>query len=91
MMNLESLEKYPAYRSSSDVVVATLKSDARDGLSTEEAYTRLQRYGPNALPGTPPRPAWLQFLAQFANPLTMLLLVAAIISLFVWWIERMYF
>jgi Ca2+-transporting ATPase len=88
MTNHESLEKSPAYRCSSAAVAAALGSDARDGLTTADANIRLQHYGQNILPSAPPTPAWLQFLAQFANPLTMLLLVAAIISLIVWWIEH---
>jgi Ca2+-transporting ATPase len=40
------------------------------------------------LPEKHPLPVWRKVLAQFWNPLTLLLLVATIISFLVWWIER---
>jgi hypothetical protein len=56
MMINESLKKHPAYRYSSNALVATLGSDPRDGLTTMEAHARLQRYGQNVLPSAPPPP-----------------------------------
>jgi Ca2+-transporting ATPase len=88
MMSSEVLENRSAYRYPSEEVVAALESDARWGFTAAEAQSRLQRYGRNELPSTPPVPAWQQFLAQFWNPLTILLLVATVISFVVWWIER---
>ena len=88
MITREFLENRSAYRYPTDAVVAALGSDARNGLITREAQARLQRYGRNALPSAPPTPAWRRFLAQFWNPLTVLLLVATVISFAVWWIER---
>lgn len=88
MMSSEVLENRSAYRYPPDVVVAALESDARRGLTPAEAQSRLQRYGRNELPSAPPVPAWRRFLAQFWNPLTILLLVATVISFVVWWIER---
>ena len=37
------------YQKTVEEVVAGLRSDARRGLSTEEARSRLERYGPNEL------------------------------------------
>ena len=88
MVSSEALESRSFYRYPSDTVVSALGSDASRGLTTVEAHARLQRYGENALPSAPPIPAWRRFLAQFWNPLTILLLVATIISFVVWWIER---
>ena len=88
MMSSEVLENRSAYRYAPDVVVAALGSDSKRGLTSEEAQSRLQRYGRNALPSAPPVPAWHRFLAQFWNPLTILLLVATVISFVVWWIEQ---
>ena len=82
------LEKRSAYRYPPDVVVTAQGSDARQGLTTREAQSRLQISGRNVLPSVPPIPTWQQFLAQFWSPLTLLLLAAAAISLAVWWIER---
>ncbi len=84
----ELLENQSAYRYPVPAVVATLESDAGQGLTTAEAHARLQRYGTNDLPGVPPVPVWRKLLAQFYNPLTILLLIATGISLLVWWMEQ---
>lgn len=51
-----------------------------DGLSSDEAQRRLQRYGPNRLPETKPRSPLLRFLAQFNNALIYVLLVAGVFT-----------
>mgnify|MGYP000879977724 CR=1 FL=1 len=71
-------------------VVAQLQTDPARGLSSEEAQRRLQQYGPNQLEAKPPIPKWRKFLAQFTNPLVLLLLVAVVISLVAWYIEGMH-
>ncbi len=48
------------------------------GLSQDEARSRLETYGPNALPRAPRRPAWLRFLSHFHNVLIYVLLVAGV-------------
>jgi Ca2+-transporting ATPase len=88
MMMNELLENRSAYRYPVTTVVATLESNVGQGLTTAEAHARLQRYGRNELPNVPPVPVWRKLLAQFWNPLTILLLIATGISLLVWWIER---
>jgi Ca2+-transporting ATPase len=62
--------------------------DPRTGLTTEAARTRLQNYGPNAIVGRTPDPAWKKFLAQFGNVLVLLLIAAGLISLGLWFWER---
>ncbi|HEU5103268.1 MAG TPA: cation-translocating P-type ATPase [Roseiflexaceae bacterium] len=69
-------------------IVATLESDAARGLAAAEARARLERFGRNELPADPPVPAWRRFLAQFQDPLTILLLVATLISFVAWIIDR---
>jgi magnesium-transporting ATPase (P-type) len=71
-------------------VVAQLQTDPARGLSSDEAQRRLQQYGPNQLQSIPPTPKWRKFLAQFTNPLVLLLLVAVVISLIAWYIEGMH-
>jgi Mg2+-importing ATPase len=51
-----------------------------EGLSAEEAAERLQHFGPNTLKLHSERPLFLQFLARFANPLVLVLLLASGIS-----------
>ena len=77
----------PPYRQPITAVVAALSSDATQGLATTEAQARLERYGRNELPVAPPIPAWRKFLAQFQDPLTILLLIATLISFVAWIIE----
>jgi hypothetical protein len=47
-----------------DVPAPPTSSGIRDGLSTTEAAARLVRDGPNALPVTPPPPAWHLLAAE---------------------------
>ncbi|GHO48711.1 cation-translocating P-type ATPase [Ktedonospora formicarum] len=79
---------YTAYRLPTTTVVTAFESDLKKGLCTEEAHIRLRYYGKNALPSPPSKPLWRQILAQFWTPLTILLLIAILISLLVWWIEH---
>ncbi|HVM97794.1 MAG TPA: HAD-IC family P-type ATPase [Candidatus Acidoferrales bacterium] len=53
---------------------------AKQGLSSEEAAERLQRYGANVLASRRQRQLALEFLARFRNPLVLLLLAASAIS-----------
>ncbi len=68
-------------------VLARLASDPARGLCAAEARSRLERWGRNELPSTPPVPPWHRLLAQFNSPLVLLLLAACAISLGVWWYE----
>src|SRR5688500_4494869 len=77
-----------AYRRAAEAVVAELGSDARRGLSGQEARARLERYGPNELQAERPVPAWRRFLTQFQDALVILLLGATAISIGLWIYER---
>ena len=54
------------------------------GLSSADAAARLQRYGPNSLPGKPAVPLWRRFLRQFRSPLIYILLVALAADTAIW-------
>ncbi|HWS57395.1 MAG TPA: cation-transporting P-type ATPase, partial [Actinotalea sp.] len=56
-------------------VSTLLGVDPWSGLSAAEARRRLAADGPNVLRATPPVPWWRQLLAQFREPLVVLLLV----------------
>src|SRR5690242_12645594 len=77
-----------AYRLTTEGVLAALDVDAVHGLTAAEAASRLSRYGPNELPSSPPVPAWRRLLGQFRDPLTILLLVATVVSFVAWLGER---
>ena len=62
-------------------VLAALRS-APGGLSAAEAAVRLAAHGPNELQETISRPAWKMLLAQFVEPMILILVAAAVLSFF---------
>ena len=68
-------------------IAADFDVDLAVGLSRSEAAKRLVRYGPNQLHTATAVPAWRKLLAQFADPLIYLLLVAVVVSFVAWIIE----
>ena len=64
-------------------VAASAASDlatASRGLSTLEAQARLARDGANALPAAPSTPLWRRVLMQLRDPLVLVLLAAAALT-----------
>lgn len=57
------------------------KTSVENGLSQESAAKRLEQNGANKLPEAKVTPIWLIFLKNFTEPLVLILLVAALISL----------
>ncbi|MEZ5649341.1 MAG: HAD-IC family P-type ATPase [Burkholderiaceae bacterium] len=70
----------PPFHALSTDETLTLVQGSLDGLGADEAALRLERHGPNQLPETPGRAAWLRFVAQFHNVLIYVLLVAAAVT-----------
>jgi P-type Mg2+ transporter len=62
-----------------DHLLARLQARAT-GLSTSEVRSRLATYGPNDAATVKRTPLWLQFIARFANPLIIILLIASGVS-----------
>lgn len=62
-----------------DRVLSELGSSI-DGLSSQAATTALGVHGHNKLAETPPTPTWKRFATQFTNVLTIILIVAAVVS-----------
>ena len=63
----------------------TAAADAADrglseGLSAREAAARLERDGPNSIPPPPPLPLWRRLARQLGDPLIVVLLVAAALT-----------
>jgi potassium/sodium efflux P-type ATPase len=77
-----------AWRLSAADVAAGLGADLSGGLTSFEAATRLERFGPNRLEAAPRVPAWRKFLGQFADPLIYLLLGAVVVALVAWAVDR---
>ncbi|MBR6562864.1 MAG: cation-translocating P-type ATPase [Clostridia bacterium] len=61
-------------------VYSSVKSE-ENGLSSDEAAKRLAENGPNKLDEAPAVPLWKKFLLQFVDPMIIVLLVAAAVSL----------
>ncbi len=70
------------YQQSSEEAVRELGSDLQNGLSDEEAASRLERYGPNELVEREQIRPWQILLAQFTETMVVVLIIAAVISLF---------
>ena len=77
-----------AYRQSVNDALTVLETHTQFGLSEAETRIRLERHGRNKLTAQKPLPAWRKFLAQFHDPLIVLLLVATCISGGLWLYER---
>lgn len=60
-----------------------LRTSLTHGLTPGEALSRLGDFGPNEIVHDEPDPLWLRFLMQFREPLIILLLISAILSIFV--------
>jgi P-type Ca2+ transporter type 2C len=53
---------------------------ARSGLTTGEAIERRERHGANVVPAAPPTPLWRRVVQQARDPLILVLLVAAVLT-----------
>ena len=62
-------------------VADELFSDSENGLSSKEAQQRLAKYGPNRIQEGKKTPFVIKLLKQFVEPMVIVLLVAALISL----------
>ncbi|CAK4031753.1 calcium-transporting P [Lecanosticta acicola] len=64
-----------------DQVVERHSTSLANGLHPSDAAARLSIQGPNELPSEEPEPLWLRFVNQFKEPLILLLLGSAAVSL----------
>ena len=68
------------YCESTESVLNEVKSSAGNGLSTQTAQERLSQNGKNKLAEAKKKPWILRFLGQLADPMIIILIVAAVIS-----------
>ena len=73
----------PAHAEDVEKLLARLQVDPLIGLTTPDVKARLAEHGPNRLPDPPRKSTFLRFVGQFANPLVLTLLGAAIIAVVV--------
>ncbi|UCF29079.1 MAG: cation-translocating P-type ATPase [Chloroflexota bacterium] len=76
----ENIEGDSWHAVEADEVLDRLATFAEEGLSSEEAQRRFERYGPNELEEAPPTSFWQMLFEQFNNFVVILLIVAAVIS-----------
>ncbi len=67
------------YTQSTQEVLRTLDSTPQ-GLSTQEAKARLEKYGPNKLKEGEKPTLWQRFMAQLKDPMLIILMIAAAVS-----------
>src|SRR5712692_7742024 len=79
-MGVDRLDTF--WAASPEVILGALSTSADRGLSAAEAASRRARYGPNLLHAAPKRSDLRIFLGQFTNPIVLILLAAAVLSLF---------
>ena len=63
-----------------EVLYERFAADPVRGLTDAGARTVLEEHGPNELPSSPQVSAWKRIIAQFANPIVLTLLVAAVVA-----------
>jgi magnesium-transporting ATPase (P-type) len=68
-------------------VVDAMASDAESGLGDDAVRERRARFGPNEISSSAAVPAWKRVVAQFRDPLVLLLLAAIGVSLVAWLID----
>ncbi|OUO33724.1 cation-translocating P-type ATPase [Olsenella sp. An290] len=68
------------YLASTKDVLGELSSNEESGLTSAEASSRLAQYGPNELEKEEKTPLWKRFFEQMADPMVIMLIVAAVIS-----------
>ena len=68
------------YLQESAQVIKDVASDDTYGLTVDEAAARLEKNGPNKLKEAKKDPLWKRFFAQMADPMIIMLIVAAVIS-----------
>ncbi|MDO4604384.1 MAG: cation-translocating P-type ATPase [Helcococcus sp.] len=72
------MEKY--YLNKKDEVLVQLNSNPKNGLTSQEAKQRLEKYGPNALAEKKGKSFFQKLIEQLLDPMVIILLIAAGVS-----------
>lgn len=80
-------EAFFCHSKSVDEVASHYQTDIKNGLSSEEAKKRLEEYGLNKLDEGKKTPFIIKFLKQFIEPMVIVLLIAALISIVIFIIK----
>ncbi|WP_291288534.1 cation-translocating P-type ATPase [Enorma sp.] len=68
------------YLASAEDVLSEQSTNAETGLTSAEAQARAAKFGPNKLKEEEKTPLWIRFFQQMADPMVIMLIVAAVIS-----------
>ena len=79
---IERLDDQQWHAFAPDVAEGVLETDGVDGLSQAEADARRTLFGPNALTPAKGQSRLTRFLLQFADPLVIILVVSAVVTIF---------
>jgi P-type Ca2+ transporter type 2C len=71
----------PYYELPGEQVAASLHVDPHQGLTANEAASRLEQYGPNKFAEAKTEPRWRAFVRQYYDPMQIVLLVAGVASI----------
>src|SRR5262249_10509922 len=66
---------------SAEQVLRAEEADPHRGLSSAEAASRADRFGPNTLAASRTEPRWRAFIRQYSDPMQIVLLAAGLLSL----------
>jgi Ca2+-transporting ATPase len=83
MSTVETTTPSPWFTQDGDQVVAALGTDRERGLTQAEAARRLAEHGPNAIAAEKQPSLWQVSLSQLADPMNIMLVIVAIISLLI--------
>ncbi len=68
------------YLASAEDVLKEQSTSSEEGLTSTEAQARLEKFGLNKLKEEEKTPLWIRFFQQMADPMVIMLIVAAVIS-----------
>ncbi len=80
MLKPEELKATKWHTTDAEEALNKLKSDASEGITSDEAKKRLEEFGPNKLPEQKQRGPLMRLLMQFHNVLIYVLLAAAVVT-----------
>ena len=70
------------YQGSKKEILEKIGSDPKKGLSSNEASSRLEKYGPNKIESSNKKSLGKKILEQILDPMVILLILASIVSMF---------
>lgn len=83
MTTVDTSQNAPWYTQDAEAVAAAMGTDRDRGLSAPEAAKRLADHGPNAIAAEPSPSLWQVSLRQLADPMNIMLVAVAVISLLI--------